>query len=451
MKIKITKKRRNLLIAAVIIIGVGIWMATRWHAWFGLPPEPPYTIPNEPCRILLTMGNEDELSRNIGWQCGDSVQQSWVELMDADSLITRIDAQGEVYQSRSGKGAFYVARLRNLKYAQHYQYRVATGGKFSEWHAFSTQGKNDELNLMYVGDVQDTLSGETNSVLRRAMQLNPKTQMLICGGDLVERPSDNYWQEGFDGLDSIRQAMPILACTGNHDYMKSLPDTVEHRFSLVFCYFLDSHVDRNHLYTFKMGNAQLFFLDSTRNLFCIWSQRQWLKEQLEKSTAKWKILVTHHPLYSIKGTMNQMIDRWMLAGMIQEMGIDLVLQGHEHAYARMTEEEDGEKVPPLYTVSHCSPKTYRIKFDDDRYDKYGVYCRFYQTVYTQGDTLNMCTYEADNYTLYDHVQIVKHPSQKPQIIDLGKNIPEKLEFKGDENNKKDREFKERIEEYKAKK
>lgn len=85
---------------------------------------------------------------------------------------------------------------------------------------------------------------------------------------------------------------------------------------------------------------------------------KWLEEQLKKSNARWKIVVLHHPLYSIKGSMNNLFQRTMFNPLVEEYGVDLVLQGHEHAYARMTAHgENGEAQAPVYTVSHCSPKT----------------------------------------------------------------------------------------------
>lgn len=44
----------------------------------------------------------------------------------------------------------------------------------------------------------------------------------------------------------------------------------------------------------------------------------------------------HHPVYSIKGKNEQSSVRWMFDSLLREYGVDLVLQGHEHNYARMT-------------------------------------------------------------------------------------------------------------------
>ena len=70
---KKSKKYTNLTLA-VILLGLGIWTYTRWDVWFGNPPEAPYTASETPSRVLLTFGNEGELSRIVSWMCGDKVE-----------------------------------------------------------------------------------------------------------------------------------------------------------------------------------------------------------------------------------------------------------------------------------------------------------------------------------------------------------------------------------------
>ncbi|MBV7609710.1 metallophosphoesterase family protein, partial [Escherichia coli] len=102
-------------------------------------------------------------------------------------------------------------------------------------------------------------------------------------------------------------------------------------------------------------------LDSNREFFYLWSQKEWLEKELQTSDARWKIVVLHHPLYSVKGKYNNLAQKTIFNSLIQKYNVDLVLQGHEHAYARMTlHDEQGSATPPVYTVSHCSPKSYRI-------------------------------------------------------------------------------------------
>lgn len=446
-------KKRNVIklsITVVLLIALTCWVNSRWNAWFGNPPEPPYSPLSEPGRVLLTFGDKDALSRNISWQYDSVVHPSHVELTDTltkDTLY--IKAQGETFQSRSGKAAYYVARLRSLRPSRYYRYRVCSDGKYSAWYHFQTHNQSDadRYSFLYVGDVQDSIHGKTNYFLKKALQAHPETEFLVCGGDLTERPIDAYWGETFRGLDSIAQCLPILTVTGNHDYLKYPIRKLERRFSLIFSYYLDSMVGENQVYTLKYNDMQLFCLDSNREFFYLWTQRKWLKEQLEKSTARWKIVVLHHPLYSIKGKYNNLIQKSIFNSLIQEHQVDLVLQGHEHSYGRMTlHDKEGNPVTPLYTVSHCSPKIYRIYFGED-FDKFGIDGKYYQQIQVQGDTLTMNAFDASTGSLYDCVKIVKDKGQT-RLLDEGKDIPENLNFTPAPGNKKDQEYMERINAYK---
>lgn len=142
-----------------------------------------------------------------------------------------------------------------------------------------------------------------------------------------------------------------------------------------------------------MDQRSLFLLDSNRELPYLLTQRDWLKTQLQQSRARWKIVVLHHPLFSIRSASRNLIQRWVFNSLLEDYGVDLVLQAHEHNYARMTAHEDGVATTPVYTVSHCSPKNYDL-YQNERYDRFGTESRYYQTIDLSGDTLTMATYEA---------------------------------------------------------
>ena len=432
-------------VALVALAALAVWVSQRWNVWFHNPEEKAYVSAPLPHRVLLTFGDDDGLSsRNVSWQCDSVVRPSWLELA-TDSDTVRVDAQGEVFESRSGRAAYYVARLRQLAANTRYGYRVVTGGQASPWYDFNTYA-SEGVSFIYVGDVQDTIGGAANRFLREAFCRHPQSKFLVCGGDLTERPTDQHWAETFRDLDSIGQHVPLLCVTGNHDYLKGVIMRLERRFPLTLSYFLDSKIDDNMVYTLRFGPAQFFLLDSNREFFYLATQRSWLKRQLEASTAKWKIVVLHHPLFSIKGN-NNLIQRWMFDDLIEDYGVDLVLQGHEHAYARMTRHDDnGQPVTPVYTVSHCSPKNYRIQFDD-RFDKFGISSRYYQTVSISADTLTLAAYEVYHHNLYDSLRIVKQ-KPRPRVEDYGHDIPEYMEFTPEPGSKKDQDFADRIADYK---
>lgn len=444
---KTVRRKITKIIGLLIFVALCVWVAMRWNVWFGNPPEEPAQPFAGPSHVLLTFGDSDELSRNISWQCDTVIHPSTLQLA-CDSDTVNIEATGEVFASRCGRAAYYVARLRHLKPDTRYSYRAVTDGKASPWYCFQThQPHRGRFSFLFVGDVQDTIGGEANRLLREACAHHPQVEFLVCGGDLTERPTNQHWAETFRDIDSVAQSMPFLNVTGNHDYFKGVIRKLERRFPLVFSYFLDSKVGDNMVYTLNYGSAQIFVLDSNREFFHLWTQRQWLEEQLEKSQAKWKILVLHHPLYSIKGN-NNLIQRWMFDDLVRQYGVDLVLQGHEHAYARWIggTYKNGAPAVPVYTISHCSPKNYRIEFDE-RFNKFGISCRYYQTVSVGGDTLTMATYDANTHALYDSLMVFINHHGAHLVEDLGKDIPESMDFTPDPTNKKDKKFAKRIQEY----
>lgn len=438
-----------LVCATLAVSALLIWCISRWDTWFGNQEEEPYCNSTMPERIMLTFGDSCEWNRNISWTCGETVSPAFVELTDRETNQTqRINAYGEVFKSRSGKAAYYVARLRNLEDGHSYRYRVCTGDKHSDWYDFCLQPLEEQsFSFIYIGDVQDTLGGITNQILRKTLASNPDINFLICGGDLVEQPTHTYWNEAFQSMDSIRQKIPILTVTGNHDYLKGIIGTLERRFSLTHSYYLDSMEGENQVFTIRYKDAQLFCLDSNREFFYLLTQRQWLEKKLSASQAKWKIVVVHHPLYSIRGTLNNLAQRWMFDDLIREHNVDIVLQGHEHAYARMTNHLDnGIAVPPVYTISHCSPKNYRIEFDE-LFDRFASGSRYYQKLRTSGDTLFITAVDACTQILHDSLFIVKSQT-KTQLTDASWNLPEVIHFTPLRSNKKDAAFAKRIEEYK---
>ena len=401
----------------MIVIALGCWIASRWHTWFVEEDEVAYVASSSPVHVLLTFGDAQPLSRNVSWQADSVLRPSWLELVClADSDTIRVEAQGEVFRSRGGQAAYYVARLRDLQAGTSYAYRAVTGKKASPWYQFHTQsGSTDKVEFLYVGDVQDSIGGEANRFLREALSRHPESKFLVCGGDLSDGPRQSCWDEAFRDIDSVAQAMPLLVVAGNHDYRKGVIQWLECRFPLTFSYFLDAKIADNQVYTLNYGPVQFFLLDSNRELPYLLTQRDWLKAQLEQSRARWKIVVLHHPLFSIRSRSRNLIQRWVFNDLLEDYGVDLVLQAHEHAYARMTAHEGGQAVTPVYTVSHCSPKNYEI-YENDRYDKTIASSRFYQTVRISGDTLTLTAYEVYHHSRCDSLQIIKNQN-KAKIIE----------------------------------
>jgi acid phosphatase type 7 len=93
------------------------------------------------------------------------------------------------------------------------------------------------------------------------------------------------------------------------------------------------------------------------------TQARWLESVLTQNPNRWTVAVFHHPVFSVaRGRDNPAIqDHWQ--PLLEEHGVDLVLQGHDHTYGRGGNVTEGTmawdgRVGTMYVVSVAGPKMY---------------------------------------------------------------------------------------------
>ena len=426
------KKKYKLRIIGVglliLLLAGGIICKLRWKVWFHNLPEMRYVLTSDPQRLFLTFGNQGELSRQVSWVCGGRSKVAKLEYTEVGSADTiRLSGSSKFIRTLGGYCYANWAKFNSLSYNRTYRYRVFNDDLASSWHSFKTQADStDHFSFVFLGDVQDTLHGKTRLFMENIRHRYPLVDFYMFVGDFAERPMNAYWEEAYHSVDSIAPSKPIIVSPGNHEYLKGLTRVLERRFAQVFSYLLESRYKGNNVYSIDYKDATVITLDSNRDPWFLFSQREWLEKTLKASKKKWKIVMLHHPVYSIKGSMNNLAVRLMFDDLFREYGVDLVLQGHEHNYARMTVKQDnGGMITPVYLVSHASPKSYNLEFND-RYDRFGTNHRFYQIVDIDTDTLRLKTY-LENDSLYDDLAIAKVKG-KTRVIDYARHIPEELDM-----------------------
>jgi acid phosphatase len=148
--------------------------------------------------------------------------------------------------------------------------------------------------------------------------------LVLLLGDLIYPDGDpDEYAEKF-----ARPYRPVLeagietrAVLGNHDVMTDAPGMAK-AFRMPARY-----------YTFARGPVQFFALDSNPGRI-LGAERAWLRRELARSRAAWKVAFLHVPLYSSgmhgPNTLMQQTFGDLFAG----HGVDLVLAGHDHDYER---------------------------------------------------------------------------------------------------------------------
>lgn len=144
-------------------------------------------------------------------------------------------------------------------------------------------------------------------------------------------------------------------CMGNHDWEGDTAPEYIQFFNLP---------GNERYYTFRKGDVQLFAVNSDTHepdgTSKTSKQAMWLKNELAKSTAKWKIVYFHHPPYATGCHTSSTYMRWPF----KQWGADVVISGHDHSYGRRIQDGFPYFVSGLGGHRRC-PSLYLQDLPDD--------------------------------------------------------------------------------------
>ncbi len=134
-------------------------------------------------------------------------------------------------------------------------------------------------------------------------------------------PDDERWKTWWSDLYDPLQ-IPFYATLGNHDWGQPNSPAAE----IVFSQRSASWRMPAAYYTFTAGDAQFFALDTD-----VISEKQllWLDGALAASTARWKIVYGHHPIYSEGAHEDNNVKIAQLLPVLRGRA-DIYLAGHDH-------------------------------------------------------------------------------------------------------------------------
>ena len=97
---KTRSKNIKRIVLLLLMLALATWVATRWNVWFGNPDELAVQPLKAPGHVMLTFGDESEMSRNVSWQCDTVLQPSRLELVCLDTNDRHTLAQRDVDTTR---------------------------------------------------------------------------------------------------------------------------------------------------------------------------------------------------------------------------------------------------------------------------------------------------------------------------------------------------------------
>nr|BFE65875.1 hypothetical protein GCM10020063_104010 [Dactylosporangium thailandense] len=322
--------------------------------------------------IILGVG-ANESQRIVTWySSADTAQQ--VQLAPTASLTGgAFPASAATFAAIGGaniatSGGFNRhATLTGLQENTQYSYRVGTEGNWSPVYSFKTQDFEGDYDFLFYGDPQIGSSGDTardaagwRDTLDVSLAANPNAELLVSGGDQVETANTESQWDAFLSSDKLRQ-YPWAATIGNHDVGGKAYE--QHLFTPNTDRSAPLYANGNPASNTSGGDywyiyKDVLFIDLNSNSYATTqggggdaAHIAYVTDVINQhgAEAKWKVLVYHHAIYSpadhAKDGDNK-TRRVDFPTAFSNLGVDLVLQGHDHSYSRSYEIKNGAKANP---------------------------------------------------------------------------------------------------------
>jgi hypothetical protein len=257
---------------------------------------------------------------------------------------------------------------------------------------------------------------------------------MLHAGDLVNQRAGNHddeWGEWFEAGGFLHGMIPTLPVAGNHEYISHrLPSGTEKRtlgphWSRQFTIPRNGPVGfEDTVYFVRYSGVLFIVLDSMRAVDdpkAAITQALWLDDVLDREKARWVIVSHHHPIFSVAlGRDNPSLrEHWL--PVYEQRGVDLVLQGHDHAYGRGRNLVEGRTVTqgeggPVFVVSVAGPKQY-IAAESARsgLQLIGEDMQLYQSIQIES---NRIRYQSNTVAgrVYDAFDIVYLENEQKRVV-----------------------------------
>ena len=331
-----------------------------------------------------------------------------------------------------GQATYYEAEFTGLQPETAYSYRVGSEGNFSEWIDFRTAAATPkDFSFVYFGDAQNDVKSMWSRVIRKSYKEQPNAAFMLHAGDLINRANaDHEWGEWFYAGGWIHGSIPTVATPGNHEYEANKEKQIEiSRFWSPQFAMPENGIaglERSN-YFFDYQGARFISMNSNVR---IEDQTAWLEKTLKSNPHKWAFMTQHHPIFSTAGERDNPKIRDAWEAIIRKYNVAIVLQGHDHTYARYNVptgmQGHDKKSGTVYTVSVSGPKMYRLGNAKTFMNRLGEFTQLYQIIKVSQKKVR---YEAFTATgeLYDAFELTKNANGTNKFIDIKVNSKQRLE------------------------
>ncbi len=246
---------------------------------------------------------------------------------------------------------YYVLKsvFTNLKSGEKYFYKICENEKQSKTYTFiAPNPQKTNFNFIHISDSQITSNDgvgtgkKFTATVKGIEQNKTDSDFIIHTGDAVDWSKyENFWEDMLNQNQEFFAQNPFATISGNHEttYRNGSNETFKH-----FNHQLPTQkTEKGIYYSFDYGTTRFIMLNSNEleENKLPKSQHDWLLSKLQNNPQKWTIVSIHNPLYSVgKYGSNPARNapclglRKQLADLFARYNVDLVLQGHDHAYSK---------------------------------------------------------------------------------------------------------------------
>ena len=319
-----------------------------------------------PWRIALTPTTYPRTSQAFAWRTSEATKHGHVQVRRAGKTRTF-----KAHRSRTVTFPDwnYVVRehaavARKLRPDTRYRYRVGAPRVWSGWRTFKTaHGPHRSWQFAYFGDAQQELETVWRRTVRRALH-DRDVDLTLHAGDLVNDPThDAQWSHWFRSMYPYRRTTPMLPTVGNHELRAD-----EHLEQYRSQFRLPKNGPAATTYAVDFQRVRFIVLDT--NDPSDRAQRRYLRKKLDNAGHRWTVVLFHKPMFASTRDRDTTPQRSAWLRLLERQGADLVLQGHDHVYARgylrrNADAAAGQHKSPMYAVADAGGKYYSLDDGND--------------------------------------------------------------------------------------
>ena len=248
---------------------------------------------------------------------------------------------------------------------------------------------NENQPIVIYGDTRDNYEIH-KKIIKSFLQKKPT--IVFNTGDLVhDGNKTELWSVFFNIIKPILKTAKYYPVLGNHE-----------RESINY-FKLFELPNNEKWYKINFKNISFFILDSNSDLEINSKQYLWLKNELKNNKSDFKVLIFHHPILSISRHGSYSSLEKSLTTLIQKYSIQLIFNGHDHAYQRFLK----NRVNYIVTGGGGAPLYGKIDNPkDEKYLKKYLKTYHYCLLNSKNKELNISVYDINN-NLIDSLIIKK--------------------------------------------